>query len=73
MHYETDMTTKKFKTCTSQKGFLEHCEGTEDIKPEPPTSVLDTIKLGDYISYTPKNTTFTILKEDTGYGSDTES
>ena len=70
VHYEMDMTTKKFKTCTSQKGFLEHCEGTEDIKPEPPTSVLDTIKLGDYISYTPKNTTFTILKEDTGYESD---
>ena len=36
VHYEMDMTTKKFKTCTSQKGFLDKCDGTGEVKPVDP-------------------------------------
>ncbi len=36
VHYEMDMTTKKFKTCTSQKGFLDKCDGTGEVKPSEP-------------------------------------
>ncbi len=36
VHYEMDMTTKKFKTCTSQKVFLDTCDETGEIKPDIP-------------------------------------
>ena len=36
VHYEMDMETKKFKTCTSQKGFLDKCDGTGEVKPSEP-------------------------------------
>ncbi len=36
VHYEMDMTTKKFKTCTSQKGFLDNCDGTGSVIPSTP-------------------------------------
>jgi type IV pilus assembly protein PilA len=36
VRYEMDMTTKKFKTCTSQKGFLDKCDGTGEVKPSEP-------------------------------------
>ncbi len=36
VHYEMDMETKEFKTCTSQKGFLDKCDGTGSITPSVP-------------------------------------
>lgn len=36
VHYEMDRITKKFKICTSQKGFLDTCDGTGSIKPSEP-------------------------------------
>ncbi len=36
VHYEMDMETKEFKTCTSQKGFLDKCDGTGEVKPSTP-------------------------------------
>ena len=45
VHYEMNMETKEFKTCTSQKGFLDKCDGTGSIKPneeETPLIVAQT-------------------------------
>ncbi len=36
VHYEMDMATKEFKTCTSQKGFLDKCDGTGSVIPSVP-------------------------------------
>ena len=36
VHYEMDMATKEFKTCTSQKGFLDKCDGTGSVIPSTP-------------------------------------
>ena len=36
VHYEMDMETKEFKTCTSQKGFLDKCDGTGSVIPSVP-------------------------------------
>ncbi len=73
VHYEMNMETKEFKTCISQKGFLDKCDGTGEIKPstpEEPTIALSDIKLGDYVSYIPSSTSYTIAKGDTGYSED---
>jgi type IV pilus assembly protein PilA len=74
VHYEMDMTTKKFKTCTFQKGFLDKCDGTGEVKPvdpnvpeEPKRELEEKLKLGDYIRYTPVNTSYTLSMEETFY------
>ncbi len=36
VHYEMNMQTKEFKTCTSQKGFLDKCDGTGSVIPDEP-------------------------------------
>ena len=36
VHYEMNMETKEFKTCTSQKGFLDKCDGTGSVIPSVP-------------------------------------
>ena len=77
VHYEMDMETKEFKTCTSQKGFLDKCDGTGTLIPSKPGGdenpkgeLEEKLKLGDYISYTPTNTSYTVTASDTGYSAD---
>ncbi len=36
VHYEMNMETKEFETCTSQKGFLDKCDGTGSVIPSIP-------------------------------------
>jgi type IV pilus assembly protein PilA len=74
VHYEMDMTTKKFKTCTSQKGFLDKCDGTGEVKPSepepstPPEEDITPIELqvGQYVQMVPSKTEYTITSDMTG-------
>ena len=74
VHYEMNMETKEFKTCTSQKGFLDKCDGTGEIKPSTPQPPKDDeediapveLQVGQYVQMTPPKSSYTITSDMTG-------